>query len=94
MSGDSLQFVAMQVSRRMCEILCRRIFFQTVVGMVVSFSNFNWIYRSTFTILAIIISINADFSQKQLLAMPKVLEICMTLLLTACPKAWWCSVPK
>jgi hypothetical protein len=31
----------------------------------------------------------------QLLAMPKVLEICLTLLdLIAIHKAWWCNVPK
>ncbi len=39
-------------------------------------------------------SINAEFSQNKQLAMPKILEIYLTLLLTTCTKAWWCSVPK
>ncbi len=53
------------------------------------------IYHGNFTIQKIIklFSINADFLQ--LLAMPKVLEICLTLLiLIAVHKAWWCNVPK
>jgi hypothetical protein len=44
---------------------------------------------STFAISAIIklFSINADFPQNQLLAMSKVLEICLALLLTAYTKS-------
>jgi len=30
---------------------------------------------------------NVDFSQNQVLSMSNVLEMCLTLLLTACPKA-------
>jgi len=39
-------------------------------------------------------SINAEFFQNKQVAMPKILEIYLTLLLTTCTKAWWCSVPK
>jgi hypothetical protein len=44
---------------------------------------------STFAIATIIklFSINADFSQNHLLAMSKVLEICLVLLLTAYTKS-------
>jgi hypothetical protein len=45
--------------------------------------------NNAFTIPAIIklFSVNVNFSQCQLLTMSKVLRICLTLLLAACPEA-------
>jgi len=51
--------------------------------------------NNTFTIPAIskLFSVNVNFSQCQLLTMSKVLRICLTVILTSCPKALsgaWC----
>ncbi len=56
-------------------------------------------YGSTFTSVAVIkwFSINVLFfkiSCLQFQKLSKVLEIWLTLLLIACPKAWLCSVPE